>query len=248
MTLTSRRLFLLASAAGLTVSIPGAVLGRRAGAERGAELPESVAGVPLPHTPLALQALALAQALCPEFLVNHCLRTFVFGALLAQHRGITFDAEMIFVAATLHDLGLVDTYATTGHPFEMDGADAAQRFLRTQGVSTARAALVWNSIALHTSALVEHFGAQTAIVSNGAGADVFGGGLEQLPRARVTQVVETFPRRGFNQNFRDLLVHRCERQPLSQRGTWLESFCRAHVPDAPWPDLDQRLAAGWPHD
>lgn len=35
----------------------------------------------MPRTPLALAAAALSRRVGPDFLFNHCMRTFVFGAI-----------------------------------------------------------------------------------------------------------------------------------------------------------------------
>lgn len=38
--------------------------------------------------------------------VNHCLRTYAWGMILGAHDGLRPDAELLFVAALLHDLAL----------------------------------------------------------------------------------------------------------------------------------------------
>ena len=236
-----RRRFVLAVVNGAAACINARALASVAAQEAYSALPKSVAGVRLPDTPLALAAIDLARAACPPFLFNHCMRTYVFGALFAARDHVTYDEEMIFIAATLHDVGLTTTYATPEHSFEMDGADAAKAFLVSRSVAEARAELVWNAIALHTSMLAEHQAPQIALVGNGAGADVFGYDLRTLSRDHVQATVSTFPRLSFNQEFRDLLIDHCHRKPFAQRGTWLDAFCRAHNPGVPYGDLDKRL-------
>jgi len=204
-------------------------------------LPGEVAGIRLPDSPLTVAAVDLGRAACPAFLFNHCIRTFLFGALLAARDRVTYDQEMIFVAAALHDLGLTRPYASADQPFEVDGADAAKAFLASQGVTDARAELVWNAIALHTSVLVEHQSPQVGLVGDGAGADVFGSQLGTLPAQRVRAVVDAFPRLSFSTEFRDLLVDHCHRKPFSQSGMWLDGFCRLHNPAVKYPDLESRL-------
>jgi hypothetical protein len=204
-------------------------------------LPKEVAGVRLPDTALAQAAVGLARAASPAFLFNHSMRTYVFGAMLAEVNKVSYDQEMIFVAAALHDLGLTSPYATPDHAFEVDGANAAKEFLVSRGVTEARAELVWNAIALHTSALVDHQAPQVGLVGSGAGADVFASQLSLLRAERVHAVVKTFPRGSFNTEFRDLLVAHCQRKPFSQRGTWLDGFCRAHNPGLTYPDLETKL-------
>jgi hypothetical protein len=53
------------------------------------------------------------------------MRTFLFGALALKRNGLAFDADEAFVAAALHDLGLLPAFASPAQSFEVDGADAA---------------------------------------------------------------------------------------------------------------------------
>lgn len=241
----TRRTFLIAASGSVAVCIPRRLLAQLAAAPRPPPLARTIAAVPIPDSEVAGAAVALGWAAYPTFLFNHCLRTFLFGVMLAEHEMVSYDAEMIFVAAALHDLGLTRTYATPEHPFEMDGADAAKAFLAEHGVRSGRAELVWNAIALHASILVEHQDPQIGIVGNGAGADVFGSGIRALSSERVAEVLNAFPRLSFNTEFRDLLVDQCHRKPFSQRATWLDSFCRVHNPGVAYPDLEKRLLEGW---
>ena len=236
-----RRHFVLAVVNGVAACIGARALARVAAREASSALPPSVAGVSLPDTSLALTATDLARAACPAFLFNHCMRTYVFGALFAARDHVIYDEEMIFIAATLHDVGLTTRYATPDHSFEMDGADAAKAFLVSRGVTETRAELVWNAIALHASVLAEHQAPQVALVGNGAGADVFGSEIKTLPQDRVQATVRAFPRLAFNTEFRDLLIDQCHRKPFAQRGTWLDMFCRAHNPGVQYRDLERRL-------
>ena len=234
------RRYVVKAVGGAAVSVSAAVLASAA-SDSPARLPGEVAGIRVPDSPLAMAAVSLARAACPAFLFNHCLRTFLFGALLAERDQVSYDQEMIFIASALHDLGLTRSYARAQQPFEVDGADAAKAFLVSRGVSEARAEMVWNAVALHTSMLVEHYPPQVALVGNGAGADVFGSQLDVLPKERVQAVFSAFPRLSFNTQFRDLLVDHCHRKPFAQRGTWLDGFCRQHNPALQYPDLESRL-------
>jgi HD domain len=235
-----RRYFLLGVVNGATVCVGAPMLALSA-EQISFALPKEVGGIRLPDTLLAQAAVDLARAASPAFLFNHCMRTYLFGAMLAEVNKVSYDQEMVFVAAALHDLGLTSLYATPDHAFEVDGANAAKEFLTSRGVTEARAELVWNAIALHTSALVDHQAPQVGLVGSGAGADVFASQLGLLRRERIHAVVKSFPRGSFNTEFRDLLVAHCQRKPFSQRGTWLDGFCRAHNPGLAYPDLETRL-------
>ncbi|MCE0447969.1 hypothetical protein LT493_41635 [Streptomyces tricolor] len=86
--------------------------------------PEAVAGVRIPDSGPARQAVRLARRVSSETLFHHVMRTYVFGALLFDRRGVRYDRELAFVAAVLHDLGLVEEFRTPAERFEVDGADA----------------------------------------------------------------------------------------------------------------------------
>ncbi|WP_371287046.1 HD domain-containing protein [Mycobacterium sp. PS03-16] len=62
----------------------------------------------------------------PEYLANHCVRSYLFGRELAAAEGLDYDDEDLFLACILHDLGV------TGHGrgeqrFEVDGAGKHRR-------------------------------------------------------------------------------------------------------------------------
>ena len=58
---------------------------------------ESLAGVRIPDTPLAKAAVDLLEATSPQFICNHCVRTYVFGNLAVRSIGrSTIDEEIAF--------------------------------------------------------------------------------------------------------------------------------------------------------
>ena len=194
-----------------------------------APYPRQVAGVALPATPVCVAAHASLSAVAPAFLVNHCLRTYAFGALQMRRERRTFDAQTAFVAAVLHDVGLLAATASREHSFEVDGADFAERFVREQAGTPEQAARVWAAIAMHDLRpdFARHESAEAQLVAAGAAADVVGPD-DPLPRADVQSILAAFPRLQFKRRFIALLSDHCERKPRSQRATWLEGFCRMH--------------------
>lgn len=202
-----------------------------------AALPAEVAGVRLPRTPRALRAAAFARAACPDFLFNHCLRTYLLGALRLTQRRRSCRAEDAFIGAAFHDLGLLPRFASAAGSFEQDGADAAERWVRDAGGTAAQAGRVWYAVRLHDGAwtLTERAGSEAMLVALGAAADVDGPPRAELDARQVAEVVAAFPRLAFKQRFTELLVAHCERKPGVQEHTWLEGLCRAHGTPAPPP-------------
>lgn len=210
------------------------------------ELPAEVAGVQLPRTSRSRRAAEFARISCPDYLFNHCMRTFLFGALQLERRQREYRAEDAFIAAALHDLGLLPAFESARGSFEVDGADAAERWARQNGASAAAAARVWHAVEMHDGAwaLTRRQGPEAMLVALGAAADVYGPDPHDLEPAQVAEVVSAFPRLQFKQRFTQLLIAHCERKPDSQRATWLEGVCRAHAAAAP-PDsaVEQHIAA-----
>ena len=216
-----------------------------AGTELALSLPREVAGVAIPRSSVALRAAAFAQQGQPDFLLNHCLRTFVFGALYAAKQGLAFDADAAFIAAALHDLGLLPAFASEHASFEIDGANAAETFGKSLGMSPRRADVIWHSVEMHDGkwALTSRQSPEAMLVAAGAAADVDGPDPSIIDRRQAAETVDAFPRLQFKTRFTALLVDHCRRKPLSQRSTWLEGLCRRTAPAA-WTDsLENEIAA-----
>ena len=188
---------------------------------------KSVAGVTIPDTALCNAAVDLLEASSPEFLCTHCLRTYVFGSLAVRSLGrAVTDEEAAFCAAALHDLGLVPSYRRDNR-FEVDGADAARQFCSNHQVPPERADLVWEAIALHTSpGIATRLADEIAVVHLGAGLELFGLGLDQVPPQIVEEVLDRYPRMNFKTEFRKLLVEHCRNNPAAQVLTWSDDVAR----------------------
>ena len=161
--------------------------------------PKAVAGVPIIDSAIAKQAAELSREVSPPYLFNHASRTYLFGALMAQSMKLKPDLELLYLACILHDLGLTDRYMGD-KPFEIQGAIEAKQFLTRSGLSAERA-VVWDGIAFHPYALAEYRQPEVAMVAAGAGMDVVGGSLSDIPASAKIQVVEAFPRLEFKTAF-----------------------------------------------
>jgi len=202
--------------------------------------PVEVAGIGIPRTPLALSAAALARSACPPFLYNHCMRTYLLGALSMRSRRAQFDPEIAFVAASLHDLGLLPPFASARASFEVDGANRAERLMRESGRSPGDGRRVWNAIVAHdmSSAYAEHQSPEAVLVNEGAGADVVGPG--DLEARAVAEVIRAFPRLEFKTRFTALLLDHCRRKPTSEIG-WLDGLCRSTAPQVSRPSVEREI-------
>ncbi|WP_369217990.1 HD domain-containing protein [Streptomyces flavofungini] len=212
--------------------------------EPGDGLPNVVAGVRVPDTELARAATAFAREACSETLFNHVMRTYLFGSLMFDRRGVRYDRELAFVAALLHDLGLVKAYQTPHERFEVDGADAARTFLRKRHMPAGRADVVWDAIALHTNVgIATRKRPEIGIVAIGSGLDFTGNDLEKIPSDALAEILAAFPRAGFRQDAVDNMLALCRTKPMSVLMHPFAEVGRRHLPDFPVPTVEDLLLA-----
>ncbi|PPS91454.1 hypothetical protein BZZ08_00334 [Streptomyces sp. MH60] len=235
-----------ASLLATAISTPPAVAveGDSGSLSRENALPASVAGIRIPNTELTRETVRFARNASSVTLFNHVMRTYLYSAVLFERRGIRYDRELAFVAAVLHDLGLLETYQVPGERFEVGGADAAQRFLRKQGVPEDRVAVVWDAIALHTSSsIASRKRPEIAMVSVGSAVDFAGQGLQQIPADALEDILTAFPREDFKQNAVHTILSICRMNPMSVVMHPFAEVGRRHLPDFAVPTVEDMLFA-----
>jgi hypothetical protein len=82
--------------------------------------------------------LEVATAFYPPWLLNHCLRSYVWGAYRGAIQGASYDAELLYVASLLHDLGMTRSFDSHHIAFEKAGGDVVWVFLAGAGWPVAR--------------------------------------------------------------------------------------------------------------
>jgi HD superfamily phosphodiesterase len=133
------------------------------------------AGMTIPDSKLARDATELVRESTTDLIYRHSRRVFWYGNWHGRSQGLSFDPELLYVAAMFHDLGLNERFRSSGQRFEVDGADEARRFLQGHGVPEERIRRVWTAIARHTTPAVREFmDPEVALVAAGVEYDVLG--------------------------------------------------------------------------
>jgi HD superfamily phosphodiesterase len=208
----------------------------------------SIADVAVPDTALAREAAELVRDVAGPLLYDHSSRVYLFGALQGHRRGLDFDAELLYVAALFHDLGLV-AGRRTDRRFELDGADEVRRFLLGHGVAPEQARIAWTAIALHTTpGIPEHMEPEIALVTAGVEYDVLGIGYHDLPAEARAAVVAAHPRPDFKQRILAAFTDGIRDRPDTTFGNVKADVLARFVPgfvrqdfvttilDSPWED------------
>jgi len=154
-----------------------------------------LSSVSIPDSKLAHEIAEFIRDTESELLFNHSSRVYHFGALAGQHRGLSFDRELLYAGAMFHDLGLVPAYSSAADRFEVDGANAARDFLRGHRLSEQEIDSVWTAIALHTTPdIPKYMHPVVALVTAGVEMDVLGIDYSSFHDADRQAIVRAYPR------------------------------------------------------
>lgn len=203
-----------------------------------------------PDSTVCSAAIELAKDVSPVFLHNHCVRGYLFARELAAadglRAGVDYDEEVVFLSSILHDLGLT-TYGGGDQRFEVDGADAAARFLREQGLTEDRVATVWQSIALHTSIGLGHrFGTEQAVCHSGIDLDVVGAQKDRLPTGFADRVHAAWPRHNLGPAITEAIGRGTRENPMKAPPFSFPAHVHQFVNDVPqFGFADAVTHAGW---
>jgi hypothetical protein len=197
----------------------------------------SIAGVLAPDTPLISRAIEYARLYSEPYLFNHVMRSWLFAVSIAEQSKVAHDAEVLAVAALLHDVGLAKAFSGPLR-FEVEGANAARRFAQGEGVDERRAQLIWDGVALNsTPSIGLHKEIEVSLCTSGIGLDWGGWGYESLPASRIAEVVDAFPRLEMKQRFAHAVCWVVETRPTTTYDNFARDFGERFVPGYKRPSV-----------
>jgi hypothetical protein len=181
---------------------------------------EIIAGIKIPDSKMAREATQLVRDTETDLLFHHSNRVFLFGALAGERKQLKYDAELLYIGAMFHDMGLMAKYSSAEERFEVDGANAARDFLRGYAISEDEIDQVWDSIALHTTPGIPKFKKPVvALVTAGVEMDVLGLEYDQFSDEQRKLVVAAHPRgENFKEGIIDAFAQGTIKKPLTTFG------------------------------
>jgi len=196
-----------------------------------------LAGVLVPDTPLITSAIEYARENTEPYLFNHVMRSWLFAVSLAQLNRTAHDGEVVAVATVLHDIGLAEAFNGPLR-FEVEGANAARKFGRSAGLDDRRCQLIWDVVALNsTPSIALYKETEVALSTAGIALDWGGWGYDSLPRARIAEIVEVFPRLEMKKRFTHAVCHIVETRPDSTYDNFARDFGERFVPGYQRPSV-----------
>jgi hypothetical protein len=167
------------------------------------------------------------HAVAPPFLTNHSFRSHFFAVALADRDRVSFDPELLYVAALLHDIGLVEEF-DTGKCFEEDSADAAVRLAAAEGWVAERREQLAEAIRLHVATEIDlGDGPEAYLLWHSTGLDVGGDRHGDVSPKTVEAVLAAYPRLDFKEGFTALIADQAGRKT----GCWADRAFAAGIGD-----------------
>ncbi|MFF4618816.1 HD domain-containing protein [Nonomuraea jabiensis] len=169
-----------------------------------------------PETPAAAAALSVARRFYSPALINHCVRSYLWGAMYGAAHRIAYDDELYYVSALLHDIALTEAFDSHAVPFEEAGGQVAWVFGTVAGWPTERAARAEEIIVLH---MREDVSAATDpeahLLQVASSWEVVGRHAEQFSTDARAEMLARYPRLGFGRDFLASFEDQARRKPGS---------------------------------
>jgi HD domain-containing protein len=198
----------------------------------------TIAGVAIPDSALASEATDFVRDTSTQLLFDHSRRVFLWASLQAERLTLDYDAELLYVGAMFHDMGLVEGHRSAHERFEIDGANAARAFLERHGLPEEHVMTVWQSIALHTTRQIpDYLQPEVRLVALGVQYDVLGWDFDSLTEEQRDRVLAAHPRTHFKTGMIEALAAGVRDKPETATANMLADVLEATVPGYVRPNV-----------
>lgn len=183
-----------------------------------------------PDSDAARRALEIASEYADAALLNHSVRSYAFGAEYARQHGLAYDAELFYVSALLHDLGLTAPFDSHTLPFEEAGGHVARVFTAGLGWEPARRARAEEVIVLHMrDDVTAAEDVESHLLQVGTSADVSGLRVPDFDPDFRTALLAAHPRLGFGSSFLSLVEDQATRKPTCAAAAYVASGAATRI-------------------
>jgi hypothetical protein len=170
--------------------------------------------IDIPQTPAARMALEAAAHFYSPALLNHCIRSYVWAAAYAAGNRMDHDAELLYVAALLHDFGLVAEFDSHTVAFEDAGGHLAWLFTAGAGWPVARRERAAQVVVRHMWDAVDPADdAEGFLLEMSTGIDISGRHARDYPASFRTEVLGHYPRLNLASEFSACFEDQSRRKP-----------------------------------
>ncbi len=188
----------------------------------------SLGALPMPAGAAAVAALEVASAYLPPALLNHSLRAYLWAAARGTADGVSFDPELLYVAALFHDFGLVPAFDSHTVVFEEAGGHVAQVFAAGAGWPAERRERLSQVIIRHMWREVDvSEDPEGHLLARATATEIVGKDAEGYSAAFRADVLRRYPRLDLAERFLACFQDQAARKP----GSSADSAVRAGLAD-----------------
>lgn len=174
----------------------------------------SLDALPMPGSTASAAALDVATAYLSPALLNHSLRAYVWAAARGVAGGVSFDPELLYIAALFHDIGLVPVFDSHTVAFEEVGGHVAGVFAAGAGWPAERRERLSDVIAGHMRQQVDvSTDPEGHLLVRGTTTEVVGEDAGDYPAGFRAEVLERYPRLSLGEEFLACFQAQAERKP-----------------------------------
>jgi hypothetical protein len=200
-----------------------------------------LADVPVPDSPVCANAVEVARAYCSPALLNHSMRAYVWAAAFGTAGGVAFDAELLFVASLLHDLGLVAEFDSYPVPFEVAGGNVAWVFAAGAGWPAERRTRLSEVIVRHMWSEVDPGeDPEGFLLARSTGLDIAGRNAADFPAGFRSEVLQQYPRLSLADEFLRCFQDQASRKPDSSAAAAIRNDLAARIASNPLEHAQQK--------
>jgi hypothetical protein len=194
-----------------------------------------------PGTAAAVAARQVAERYCSPALLAHSVRSWAFALAFADVEGLrqkALDEELLYVAAMVHDLGLVPAFDAVRVPFETAGGEVGWVLAAGAGWEPSRRQRVVEVVERHMQPSVDAaLDPEGHLLEIATGLDISGSRADVLPEAFLREVLAAHPRGELAAEFGGCLVEQAARKPGSQADRIVTSGLEARLAANPLESL-----------
>ncbi len=191
----------------------------------------------IPDSAAAVAAAEVAAAYCSPALLNHSVRAYLWAAAYATAQDIAFDAELLYVASMLHDIGLVREFDSHTVPFDEAGGHVGWVFAAGAGWPAERRERVSQVIVRHMWERVDvAMDPEGHLLERSTGVDISGRHVEDFTLEFRAEVLERYPRLGLAGEFLACFRDQAERKPDSSPARLIGSGLSTRITENPLDD------------
>ena len=167
-----------------------------------------------PDTAAARAALEVATAYHTPSLLNHVQRSWLWAVAFAQVSGLEPDLELLYVAAILHDLGIVPEFDNHTLAYEDAGGHVAIALTAGAGWPAERRVRAHDVIVRHNWPEVDPaFDVEGHLLEIATALDISGARFDDLPLDLRREVLARYPRGELAAEFTACVIDQAARKP-----------------------------------